>query len=110
MRQNTTENSIYIDLFDKFHCMCVFCAKFNYDANNAWKTVLFKFVISYLVCVIIVIRTYILETRAESAVLRTYVENQAILEPILLYRASKCKKTKEQGSEDCLWTHIFTFL
>ena len=32
-----------------------------------------------------------LETRAELAVLRSYVENQAILEPILLYRASKCK-------------------
>ena len=46
-----------------------------------------------------------LETRAE----RTYVENQAILEPILLCRVSKCKQTKEQGSEDCLWTHIFTF-
>ena len=30
-----------------------------------------------------------LETRAELAVLRNYVENQAILEPILLYRASK---------------------
>ena len=42
-------------------------------------------------------------------VLRTYVENQAILEPILLYRASKCKQTKEQGSEDTLWTQIFTF-
>ena len=51
-----------------------------------------------------------LETRVELAVLRTYVENQAILEPILLYRASKCKQIKEQGSEDCLWTHIFTFL
>ena len=57
----------------------------------------------------IVIRTDSLETRAEPAVLRTYVENQAILEPIL-YRASKCKQNKEQGSEDCLWTHIFTFL
>ena len=55
---------------------------------------------------IIVIRTYSLETRAEPAVLRTYVENQAILEPILLYRASKCKQTKEQGSEDCLWIII----
>ena len=43
-----------------------------------------------------------LETRAKRAVLRAYVENQAILEPILLYRASKCKQTKEQGSEDCL--------
>ena len=27
-----------------------------------------------------------------------YVENQAILEPILLYRASKCKQTKEQAA------------
>ena len=51
-----------------------------------------------------------LETRAELVVLRIYVENQAILEPILLYRASKCKQTKEQDSEDCIWTHIFTFL
>ena len=51
-----------------------------------------------------------ISNRAELAVLRTYVENQAIIEPILLYRASKCKQTKEQGSEDCLWTHIFTFL
>ena len=47
---------------------------------------------------------------AEMAVLRTYVENQAIPEPILLYLASKCKQTKKQGSEDCLWTHIFMFL
>ena len=60
--------------------------------------------------VIIVIRTDSRETRAELAVLRTYVENQAILEPILLYRVSKFKQTKEQGSEDCLWTHILTFL
>ena len=51
-----------------------------------------------------------LETRGEPAVLCVYVENQAILEPILLYRASKCKQAKEQGSEDCLWTYIFTFL
>ena len=36
-----------------------------------------------------------LETRAELAALSTYVENQAMLEPILLYRASKCKQTKE---------------
>ena len=64
---------------------------------------------SYL-CLTIVIRTYSLEKRAEPAVLHTYVENLAILEPILLYRAWKCKQTKEQGSEDCLWTHIFTFL
>ena len=51
-----------------------------------------------------------LETWAELDVLGTYVENQAILEPILLYRASKYKQTKEQGSADCLWTHIFTFI
>ena len=43
-----------------------------------------------------------LETWAKLAVLRTYVVNQAILEPILLYRASKCKQTKEQCSKDCL--------
>ena len=60
--------------------------------------------------IIIVIRTYSLETWAEPAILCTYVENQAILEPILLYQASKCKQTKAQGSKDCLWTHIFTFL
>ena len=51
-----------------------------------------------------------LETQAELSVVSTYVENQAILEPILLYRGSKCKQTKEQGSEGCLWTHIVTFL
>ena len=50
------------------------------------------------------------ETQAELVVLRTYVENQAIVQPILLYRASNCKQTKEQGSKDCTWTHIFTFL
>ena len=59
---------------------------------------------------------YSLETRAELAILRTYVENQAILEPILLYCASKCKQTKEQGSEDCFYlfmrllSAIFFFL
>ena len=51
-----------------------------------------------------------LETRTELAALCTYVENEAILEPILLYCVSKYKQTKEQGSEDCLWTYIFTFL
>ena len=51
-----------------------------------------------------------LETRAELVVLCTYVENQAILEPILLYLGSRVKQTKDQDSEDCLWTHIFTFL
>ena len=51
-----------------------------------------------------------LETQAKPTALCVYVENQAIVEAILLYRASKCKQTKEQRSEDCLWTHIFTFL
>ena len=51
-----------------------------------------------------------LETQAKLAVLRTYIENKAMLEPILLYLASKCKETKGQGDKDCLWTHIFTFL
>ena len=61
---------------------------------------------SYEFTYTIVMRTDSLETRAKPAVLH----NQAILEPIFLYRASKCKQTKEQGSEHCLWTHIFTFL
>ena len=50
-----------------------------------------------------------LETRGELAVLRTYVENQAILEPILLYWGSKFKQIKEQGSKNCLWTHSLPF-
>ena len=58
----------------------------------------------------IVKRADSLETRAELAVLRSYVENQAILEPILFYQPLKCTQTKEQGCEDCLWIHIFTFL
>ena len=61
---------------------------------------------SYEFTYTIVMRTDSLETRAKPAVLH----NQAILEPILLYRASKCKQSKQQGSEDCLWTHAFTFL
>ena len=36
-----------------------------------------------------------LETRAEPVVLHAYFENQAILEPILLYRASKYEQTKQ---------------
>ena len=46
------------------------------------------------------------------AVLRIYVENQAILEPILFYCSSKCNQTKEEANEDCLCTHnthIFFF-
>ena len=51
-----------------------------------------------------------METRAELGVLHAYVKNQATLEPLLLYRTSKSKQTKEWGSYDSLWTHIFTFL
>ena len=51
-----------------------------------------------------------LETRTEQVVLGTYADNHALLEPIRLDRASKCKQTKEQDSKDCFWTHIFTFL
>ena len=55
-----------------------------------------------------------METRAKPAVSCVYVQKKAILEPILLYHASKCKQTKKMGSEDCLWTvyvycHTFFF-
>ena len=38
-----------------------------------------------------------LEKLAEQVVLRAYVENQAILEPIFFYRASKYKQPKRPG-------------
>ena len=41
-----------------------------------------------------------LETQAELSVVSTYVENQAILERIFLYRGSKCKQTKERAVYD----------
>ena len=50
-----------------------------------------------------------MDQTGELAFLRTYVENQAILEPILLYRASKYKQNKEQDSKDYLWNHNFTW-
>ena len=37
-----------------------------------------------------------METRDELAVLCVYIENQAILEPILIYHASKYKQTQKQ--------------
>ena len=37
------------------------------------------------------------QTRAERAVVRAYVENQVIPEPILLYRTSKYNYTKRPG-------------
>ena len=39
-----------------------------------------------------------LETQTQLAVLRTYVENQTILELILLYWASKCKNANKTRS------------
>ena len=42
-------------------------------------------------------RTDSLETQAQRAILRAYVENQAMLEPILFYCASKYKQTKRPG-------------
>ena len=48
--------------------------------------------------------------KGKMVALRTYVENQAKLEPILLDHAPKCKQIKEQDSKDCSWTYIFTFL
>ena len=36
--------------------------------------------------------------QAELAVLHAYVEEQVTIEPILIYRVSKCKQTKEQDS------------
>ena len=50
-----------------------------------------------------------LETRAELAVLRTYDENQAILECIFLYHASKCKQTKEQAAKTVYGTISLPF-
>ena len=58
----------------------------------------------------IVTRNRKMEAQTKLAVLRIYVENRSILEPICLYHASKYKNTKEQGSKNCLWIHIFTFL
>ena len=43
-----------------------------------------------------------LELLGKLLVLCTDIENQAVLEPSLLYWASKCKQTKEQGSQDLL--------
>ena len=52
-----------------------------------------------------------LETRAEPAVLCIYVENQAVLEPIiLLYRPSKCKQTYGPTFLPSCETNISNFL
>ena len=45
-----------------------------------------------------------LETKAKQAVLCAYLENQATLELVLHYRASKCRQTKYWGSQDSLFT------
>ena len=51
-----------------------------------------------------------LETLAERAVLRAYVENHSILEHILLYRASKYKQTKNTGLLRLLVNSHFSFV
>ena len=93
----------------------------NTDARTTFSSVFivkFEF-ISYIfyVFLIMTLNMYLfekrkdsLETRAELAFVSSSVENQAILESILLYRASKCKQTKEHGSKDYLRTHIFSIL
>ena len=40
-----------------------------------------------------------LEARAELGVLRSYFEKQAMLEPTLRYRASKCKQTNQGAGQ-----------
>ena len=48
--------------------------------------------------------------QAETAVLCTYVENQAILESIRLYRASQCKHTQEQVSRTLYGPTVLSFV
>ena len=50
-----------------------------------------------------------LEAWAKLAVLHTYVENQAIVEPILLYRASKCTNQRawQRGLFMDSYFHLF---
>ena len=55
-------------------------------------------------------RNFSLQTRAKLAVLRTYVENQAMLEPALLYRASKCKQNKVAKRRAARTVHGLIFL
>ena len=50
-----------------------------------------------------------LETWTGLAFLHIYVENQAILEPSPLYRASKYKQTKEHGKRTVTEPPHFTF-
>ena len=93
---------------------CYICFILN-TLNFVFKWYIIRFVVIYITIIYDQCnhsykkRKGSLETRAELAVLCTYVENQATLKPILLYSASKCKKTKEYNSEDYLRTCIFTF-
>ena len=48
-----------------------------------------------------------LKTRAKLAVICTYIENQAILEPFLLYRASNCK---QRGGQRRLFIDPYFYL
>lgn len=58
---------------------------------------------------IIFISSYHLK-QAETAVLCAYVENQAILEFIRLYRASQCKHTQEQVSRTLYGPTVLSFV
>ena len=49
------------------------------------------------------------ETRAELAFLRSYVEKQAILEPILLYRASNVNKPKSWAASTVYGSILLPF-
>ena len=48
--------------------------------------------------------------QAELAVLQGYVENQATIETILTYRASKCKQTNEQDSKLFMDPYFYFFV
>ena len=62
------------------------------------KTYPVKLILS---CINLVARNRKMKIWVDLAVLRTYVENQAIQEQILFCCALKCTQTKEQGRKDC---------
>ena len=50
-----------------------------------------------------------LETQIKPAILRANVETQAVLEPIPLYCASRCKQTKKRAVGMLMGLLFFTF-
>ena len=50
-----------------------------------------------------------MERWVEPAVLRAFVENQAILEHILFYRASKCRQPKSRTTKTVYGCMFFPF-